>query len=111
MAWGVDDGVVPLLGIELLGGACDRDTALPFLFLEVHVKSEGEAALAQALGLSLQLLQLAFRQPAKLKDQAPCRGALATVDMATDDDGQMLLLGICRHDVKTRKANAQALAN
>mmetsp|Transcript_49358 Transcript_49358/g.139274 ORF Transcript_49358/g.139274 Transcript_49358/m.139274 type:complete len:358 (-) Transcript_49358:240-1313(-) len=39
---GVDDCVVPLLGVELLRRARDRHTALALLLLPVHVKSEGE---------------------------------------------------------------------
>merc|ERR550514_2230550 len=70
MAGGVDDGVVPLVGEELLGGARDRHTALTLLLLTVHEEGERERALTQTLGLLLQLLQLTLGQPAKLKNQA-----------------------------------------
>mmetsp|Transcript_14645 Transcript_14645/g.39179 ORF Transcript_14645/g.39179 Transcript_14645/m.39179 type:complete len:521 (+) Transcript_14645:50-1612(+) len=97
MAWGIDDGVVPLLGVELLGGASDGHAALALLLLAVHVEREGEGALAQALGLRLQLLELTLGQSAQLEDQAASGGALATVDVAADHDGQVLLLRVGRH--------------
>merc|ERR1712176_1491508 len=53
VARGIDDGVVPLLGVELLGGARDGHAALTLLLLAIHVEREGEGALAQALGLGL----------------------------------------------------------
>merc|ERR1719498_1821969 len=98
MARCIDDGVVPLLRVELLGGARNCHTTLTLLLLPVHVECEGEGTLAQALCLLLQLLQLTLRESAKLKDQATCGGALATVDMAADHDGEVLLLRVCRHD-------------
>merc|ERR1719253_2561152 len=97
MARGIDDRVVPLLGVELLSGARDSDAALALLLLAVHVESKREGALAQALGLRLQLLQLALWQPAQLEDEAARSGALPTVDMAADHDGQVLLLRVGRH--------------
>ena len=65
--------------------------------LPVHVEGEGEGALAKALGLRLQLLQLTLGQPTELEDEPARRGGLAGVDMAADDDGEVLLLGIRRH--------------
>mmetsp|Transcript_124170 Transcript_124170/g.322524 ORF Transcript_124170/g.322524 Transcript_124170/m.322524 type:complete len:262 (+) Transcript_124170:445-1230(+) len=97
VSWGIYDGIVPLLRVELLGGARDRDTALALLLLAVHVESECEGALAEPLGLRLELLELALRQPSELEDEPPGRGALAAVDMAADHDRQMLLLRVGRH--------------
>ena len=57
----------------------------------VHVEGEGEGALAQALSLGLQLLQLTLRQPTELEDEPARRGGLAGVDMAADDNGEVLL--------------------
>ena len=63
---------------------------------------KGEGALAQALGLGLELLELALRQPAELEDEAAGGGALAAVDMAADHDGEVLLLRVRRHRAQER---------
>merc|ERR550532_2478370 len=42
VAWRVNDGIVPLIGVELLGGAGNSHTALALLLLAVHVESEGK---------------------------------------------------------------------
>merc|ERR1719409_1769934 len=93
----IDDRVVPLLGVELLCGASDGHTALALLLLTIHVEGEGEGALAETLGLRLQLLELTLWQSTKLEDETSSGSALTTVDMAADDDGEMLLLGVGRH--------------
>mmetsp|Transcript_50613 Transcript_50613/g.140253 ORF Transcript_50613/g.140253 Transcript_50613/m.140253 type:complete len:340 (+) Transcript_50613:578-1597(+) len=93
----VDDSVMPLFCVEFFGRASDGHAALALLLLPVHVESERKTALSEALRLSLQLLQLALRQPAQLEDQAARRRALAAVDMAADDDGEVLLLRVRRH--------------
>merc|ERR1711957_1031869 len=69
------------------------------LLLTVHEERKGEGPLAETLGLRLQLLQLSFRQAAKLENQAASSGALSTVDMTTDHNGKVLLLGIGWHGV------------
>mmetsp|Transcript_44767 Transcript_44767/g.111447 ORF Transcript_44767/g.111447 Transcript_44767/m.111447 type:complete len:494 (-) Transcript_44767:32-1513(-) len=94
---GIDDGVVPLLGEELLGGARDGHTALALLLLTVHVEGEGERRLAQTLGLGLELLHLTLRDTAKLEEEAAGGGRLAGVDVAADDNRHVVLLGVARH--------------
>merc|ERR1711881_381392 len=59
---GIDHGVVPMVGEELLRGAGDGHAALALLLLPVHEKGEGERALAETVSLILQLLQLTLRQ-------------------------------------------------
>mmetsp|Transcript_731 Transcript_731/g.1687 ORF Transcript_731/g.1687 Transcript_731/m.1687 type:complete len:243 (-) Transcript_731:69-797(-) len=97
MAGSINDGVMPLLREELLGGAGDGHASLALLLLPVHEESESEGALAQTLCLLLQLLQLTLGQPTELEDQAAGGGGLAAVDMAANHDGQVLLLRIGRH--------------
>merc|ERR1719191_1133989 len=88
----IDDGVVPLLREELLRRARDRHTALALLLLAVHEESEREGTLAQTLRLLLELLELMLRKTAELEQQTPGRRGLATVDVAADHNGEMLLL-------------------
>mmetsp|Transcript_32894 Transcript_32894/g.73903 ORF Transcript_32894/g.73903 Transcript_32894/m.73903 type:complete len:320 (-) Transcript_32894:22-981(-) len=92
MARGVDDGVVPLVGEELLGGACDGHTTLTLLLLPVHVEGEGEGRLAEVGSLFLELLELTLGDTSKLEEETSSGGGLARVDMAADNDGKMLLL-------------------
>ncbi len=61
--------------------------------LTIHVEGEGERGFAQALGLILQLLQLALRDTAEHEQKLAGGGALAAVDMPADDDGEVLLVG------------------
>ena len=88
---GVDDGVVPVVGEELLGGAGDGHTTLALLLLAVHVEREGEGGLAEGIGLSLELLDLTLGDAAELEDEAAGRGRLTGVDVTADDDGKVLL--------------------
>lgn len=90
MAWSINDGVMPVVCEELLGGARDGDTTLTLLLLTVHVESEGERSLAEMARLLLQLLQLTLGKAAELENEAAGSGGLAGIDMATNDDGEML---------------------
>merc|ERR1719359_2263863 len=92
---GIDDGVVPLLGEELLRRARDGHTTLALLLLAVHEESERKRTLAKALGLLLQLLELTLRETAKLEKKPAGGRRLAAVDVAADDDREMLLLSHC----------------
>mmetsp|Transcript_107546 Transcript_107546/g.269790 ORF Transcript_107546/g.269790 Transcript_107546/m.269790 type:complete len:456 (-) Transcript_107546:255-1622(-) len=42
MAWGINDRIVPLLSVELLGGARDGHATLAFLLLSVHVECKSK---------------------------------------------------------------------
>ncbi len=95
MAWGIDDGVVPRGSEKLLGGAGDGHTTLTLLLLPIHVECKGERRFAETVGLFLELLQLTLGDATKLENQATSGGRLARVDMAADDDGQMLLAVGC----------------
>merc|ERR1719393_121091 len=88
----IDHGVVVLVGEELLGGALDGHTALALVLLGVHVESESEGALTDALSLLLELGHLALRDTSELEKQAPSGGGLATVDVAANNDGHVSFL-------------------
>merc|ERR1711959_849078 len=91
MARSVDYGVVVLIGEELLGGAFDGHTALALVLLGVHVESESERPLTDALGLFLELLHLALRDTSQLEEKATGGGRLARVDVAANNDGHVSL--------------------
>jgi len=91
MAWGINDGVVPLLSEELLGGAGDGDTTLTLLLLTVHIEGEGEGRLTETLGFLLELLKLTLWDTAELEEQTAGGGGLAGVDMSADNERQMFL--------------------
>ena len=92
MARGIDDGVVPLLSEELLGGDGDGHTTLTLLLLTVHVEREGEGRLTQAVGLGLQLLQLTLTNTTELEEQVTGGGRLTGVDVTDNDEVDVLLL-------------------
>jgi len=113
VTWGINDGVMPFLSVELLGGARNGHTTLTLLLLPVHVEGKCERGLAKALCLCLQLLQLSLWDATKLEDQSASGGRLTTVNVTTDDNGQMLLLGIGWHAGKldgTRGQNSSVRA-
>ena len=97
VARGIDDGVVPLLSAELLGGAGDNHALLSILLLPVHEEGDCERGLAQVLGLLLQLLQLMRGQRTKLEDrniqtnddQSSGGADLAAVDMTANNNGEV----------------------
>ena len=78
------------------------------LLLPIHVEGEGERLLAESLSLGLQLLKLALRDTPQLENQAAGGGRLAGVDMAADDNGQMLLLSLRGGGEEGRGASAAA---
>mmetsp|Transcript_4580 Transcript_4580/g.7395 ORF Transcript_4580/g.7395 Transcript_4580/m.7395 type:complete len:315 (+) Transcript_4580:561-1505(+) len=92
VARGIDDGVVPLVGEELLGGASDGHTTLALLLLPVHVEGKGERGLAKVGSLLLQLLKLTLRDTSELEQKTSGGGRLSGVDVTTDHNGHMLLL-------------------
>mmetsp|Transcript_16114 Transcript_16114/g.34287 ORF Transcript_16114/g.34287 Transcript_16114/m.34287 type:complete len:332 (+) Transcript_16114:985-1980(+) len=105
----IDDGVVPLLGEELLGGARDGHATLALLLLSVHVEGEGEGRLAQTVSLSLQLLHLTLGDTAELEEKAAGGGRLTRVDVAADDNRHVVLLGVPHlgsYNMKLRGAGA-----
>jgi hypothetical protein len=55
---GINDGVVTLLSVELLGSASDGHTTLTLLLLGVHIERKVEGRLTKTLGLSLELFDL-----------------------------------------------------
>ena len=81
MAGGIDDGVVPLLGEELLGGAGDGHTTLTLLLLAIHEEREGERRLTETVGLSLELLHFTLGDTAELEEQTTGGRGLAGVDL------------------------------
>mmetsp|Transcript_81691 Transcript_81691/g.218669 ORF Transcript_81691/g.218669 Transcript_81691/m.218669 type:complete len:492 (+) Transcript_81691:45-1520(+) len=105
VARGVNDSVVPLLGVEFLRGAGDSHTALTLLLLPIHEESEGEAALSQSIGLLAKLVQLTLRKTTQLEQQMACRCGLARIDMTTNHDGQVLLLRLVTHGLTPRRCD------
>jgi len=89
MAGGIDDGVVPLLGEELLGGASNGDTTLTLLLLAIHKERKGERGFTETVGLILELLHGTLIDTAELEDQMTSGGGLAGVDVTADHDGHM----------------------
>lgn len=71
MSRGIEYRAVPLLGVDLLSGA--GDAMITLLLLAVHVAGDSDGALAQVVGLFLELLQIALWLPAQLEGEAARR--------------------------------------
>jgi hypothetical protein len=87
----IDDSVVPLISVELLGSARNGDTSLSLLLLSIHIEGESERRLAQTIGLSLELLELSLVDTAELEEQTTGSGGLTRVDVTADNDRNVLL--------------------
>jgi hypothetical protein len=85
MTRGIDDGVMPFVGEEFLGGASDGHTTLTLLLLAIHIESEGERRLAQSIGFFLELLNFTLGNATKLENQTSSGGGLAGIDMSAND--------------------------
>ncbi len=79
MTRGIDDGVMPLVSEELLGGAGNGHSTLALLLLSVHVKGEGEGGLAKVGGLLLELLELTLRDTCRQTNACEQRDAYFSV--------------------------------
>ena len=91
VARGVDDGVVPVVGEELLGGAGDGHTTLALFLLAVHVEREREGRLAERISFGAELFDLALGDASELENKAPGGGRLTRVDVTADHDGKVFL--------------------
>jgi hypothetical protein len=87
----INDGVVLGLSEELLGGASNGHSALALVLLTVHVKGKGKGALSESVGFLAQLLHLALVDSSEIEDQTTSGGGLSGIDVAADDDRNVLL--------------------
>ena len=85
VSWGINDGVVPLLSVELLGGARDGHTTSTLLLLSIHIESKGERRLSEGSCLFLELLQLTLWDTAELEEKASSGGGLTGIDVSADN--------------------------
>jgi len=74
---GIDDGVVPSVGEELLGGAGDGDTTGTLFLLTVHVESESEGRLSESIGFLLELLHFTLGDTTELEEETSSGGGLS----------------------------------
>ena len=94
VAGGIDNGVVVLLSVELLGVALDGDTTLTLLLAGIKEVGEAERGLAHLLGLLLELGHLTLGDAAALEDQVAAGSGLAGIDVSADNERKMFLTRI-----------------
>ena len=94
VAGGIDNGVVVLLSVELLGVALDGNTTLTLLLAGIKEVSEAERGLAHLLGLLLELGHLTLGDAATLEDQVAAGSGLAGIDVSADNERKMFLTRI-----------------
>ena len=93
----IDDDVRALLGLEADLGRVDRDPLVALGLDRVHEEGPLERH-AAPLGHGLDRLELALGQGAALVDQPADEGRLAVIDMADDDDLQLVGLLVRAHE-------------
>ena len=82
---GIDDGVVVLLGEELLGVALDGDTTFTFFLARIKVVSETERRLSLLGGDLVKLGHLTLTDSSHLENQVTASGRLTSVDVSADN--------------------------
>jgi hypothetical protein len=85
VAGGINDGVVEVGGVELLGGALDSDTTLTLLLGGVQEEGKGERSLTHLVSKLLHLLQLTLGDTTELVHQVTSGGGLAGIDVSADN--------------------------
>jgi len=86
VAWGINDGDVVVLGLELPESDIDGNTTLTLGLELVQNPGVFEGALAHLLGFLLELLDDTLVDAAAFVDEMAGGGRLARVDVANDDD-------------------------
>mmetsp|Transcript_2375 Transcript_2375/g.7858 ORF Transcript_2375/g.7858 Transcript_2375/m.7858 type:complete len:464 (+) Transcript_2375:152-1543(+) len=64
---GVDNGVVPLVREELLGGTRNGHTTLTLFLLAIHIERKGERRLTERVGFGAKLFEFALGDTPELK--------------------------------------------
>ena len=89
---GVDDGVMVLVSVELLGVALNSDTTFTFLLARVEVVGETEGRFALFVSHGLELFHLTSRDTTHLEDKVTARSGLSGIDVSADDEGEVDLV-------------------
>mmetsp|Transcript_9459 Transcript_9459/g.17114 ORF Transcript_9459/g.17114 Transcript_9459/m.17114 type:complete len:241 (-) Transcript_9459:215-937(-) len=85
VARGIDDGVVVLLGEELLGVALDGHTALTLLLTGVEVVGEAERRLSLLGSGGIELFHLTGGDSTLLEDKVTTCGGFTGIDVSADN--------------------------
>jgi hypothetical protein len=80
------NGVVVLLGEELLGVTLDGNSTLTLLLTGIKVISESEGRLSLLLSQCLQLVHLTLGNSAALEDKVTTGGGLSCIYVTADDN-------------------------
>jgi len=85
----IDDGVVVLIGEELLGVTLDGDTTFTFFLASIKVVRETERGLTLLGGEFVELDHLTLRDSSHLENQVTACGRLTSIDVSADNQRQM----------------------
>eukprot|EP01083_Nonionella_stella_P025378 69884_1 len=86
VAGSIDNGVVVLVGEELLGVALDGDSTLALLLTGVKVICESKRGLSLLGGGFVELVHLTLGDSSLLKDEMSTGGGLTGIDVSADDN-------------------------
>ena len=89
---GVDNGVVVLGSVELLGVTLDGDTTFTFFLACIKVVGETEGRFALFVGHGLELFHLTSRDATHLEDEVTASGGFSGIDVTADDEGEVDLV-------------------
>jgi hypothetical protein len=92
VSWGIYNGVMVLVGEELLGVTLDGYTTLTLLLTGIKVVSETERSLSLLLSNSLKLGHLTIRDTSTLEDQVTTGGGFTGIYVTAYYNGKMLLV-------------------
>lgn len=86
VSWGIDDGVVSVLGGEWLEGADDGDSSVLLILGSVHNMGVHESTLSFLLGGSLDFVKLSVLDVSEFVEKMSSGGGLTGVDVSDNDE-------------------------
>jgi hypothetical protein len=86
----IDNGVVVLLGEELLGVTLDGNSTLALLLTGIKVVSETEGRLSLFFSQRLKLGHLTLGDSSALEDKVTTGGGLSSIDVSADNKRKMI---------------------
>mmetsp|Transcript_68936 Transcript_68936/g.164438 ORF Transcript_68936/g.164438 Transcript_68936/m.164438 type:complete len:311 (+) Transcript_68936:586-1518(+) len=92
VAGGIDDGVMVVLGEELLGVTLDGNTTVAFFLARIKVVRESERGLTLFGGKLVKLDHLTLRDSSLLENQVTACSRLTGIDVSADNQRQMFLI-------------------
>jgi len=99
MSGGIYNGVMVLLGEELLGVTLNGNSTLTFLLTGIKVVGESERRLSLLLGISLKLGHLTLGDSSTFEDKVTTGGGLSGINVTAYNNGKMFFIRVSHFEL------------